>query len=124
MGLKEIIQAAAATGMKALGNGDVLKAVTWRQTGTVTYDPETGTPTTPVTDYPVFGLLYDYSVGEIGLSGGVIQVGDQKLVLAGKDLGFTPQEKDGVIIAGDRWNVIRTQPDPVGATWTIQLRRA
>jgi len=80
------------------------------------YDPVEGTETVTETDYTFDGVLDDYSAYE--LQNSLIEGGDKKVTVIAQSLEVTPQQDDKI----EGYKIINIDPDPAGATYTIQVR--
>ena len=121
MGLRKAIASGAKAAMKAAGDIPVA-AVFTNVTGT-DYNPSTGVNSETKDDYPVSGLLYDYTAKEIADSGGRIKSTDQKFMLLQEDLPIAPSLISYATISAKKWNIEDYGQDPAGATWIFQLRK-
>jgi len=122
MGLQTDIQtkiSAAFDGVLA----DAVTSVTFYDE-TPVYDPSTGIVSENVTEYPTRGVLDQYSMREIENSGGLITNKDNKILVMTNEIEVSPQVGWKMKIAGDDTEFIvrDLRVDPVGATFTIQVR--
>lgn len=125
MGLADVIQKAAKTAFKAIGN--IPLVCTYTDQGTSVYDPATGTYIYPdAVDYTSLKFLFaDYSAEEITNSGGVILATDQKSSIPTLNLTPEPQIKD-IITDSDSivWVIETIKKDAARALWTFQIRKS
>jgi|SaaInlStandDraft_2_1057019.scaffolds.fasta_scaffold293994_1 hypothetical protein len=118
MGLLETIQDATVTALAAVGN--LAQPVTYRSLIDSTVTPATGVVKSFNT-YQTTGVPIDFTAQE--LEDNEYERTDQKLLMAARDLTFTPKKSDEVSVGGDLWRVLETTIDPANALWTLVLRR-
>ena len=120
MGLRETFQQGIATGLTALGN--VMRPATYNRVGVPAYDTTTGTVTATPTASAISAMFYRFKKDEI--DGTVVRPEDQKVLLGGTVLGFTPTHNDTIEDEdGQLWVVKGAQKDPVQATWILHVRK-
>jgi archaellum component FlaF (FlaF/FlaG flagellin family) len=122
MGLKETIQNAATTAFSAIGN--LAEVVTYVQ---VSARQQEYSPTTGVVDAlslkhsGVDALFTEYSAREI--DGSVIKPKDNKVLIPGNEVTFTPKQGDMIERASSEvWRVVNVEIDPAEALWQLQCR--
>ncbi|QJI40475.1 hypothetical protein HKK52_05935 [Pseudomonas sp. ADAK2] len=128
MGMRDEIQAEMAEAFDDPdGLADAVKPVLGVRKVAGEYDPDTGTAPEVVVTYGGRGVFGSYLAREI--DGSLIQTTDVKLLILQNELFVTvagvPTAESatpviGDIISGKR--ALNVSQDPVGATWTIQLR--
>lgn len=128
MGMRDEIQAEMAEAFDDPdGLADAVKPVAGIRKLVSEYDPDSGTAPEMTTTYGGRGVFGSYLVKEI--DGSLIQTTDEKLLILQNELFVTvdgvPTAESaapviGDIIGGKR--ALNVSQDPVGATWTIQLR--
>lgn len=128
MGMRDEIQAEMAeTFDDPDGLADAVKSVLGVRKVAGEYDPDTGTAPEVVITYAGRGVFGSYLAKEI--DGSLIQTTDEKLLILQNELFVTvegvptaiiAEPKIGDIVGGKR--SLNVSQDPVGATWTIQLR--
>jgi hypothetical protein len=119
--MKAAILQAASAAFRAIG--DLKESVTYRRTNN-TYDAVTGVNTVVNSDTTIQAVFTSYSEFELNGSAG-LQTFDVKMVVLATSLPSPPMmQVDRVIRAGREYNVLQSKTDPVGATYTIQLRAA
>ncbi|MGF6125145.1 hypothetical protein QF019_000334 [Pseudomonas frederiksbergensis] len=110
------------------GLADAVKPVAGARKVVGEYDPGTGTAPEVTTTYGGRGVFGSYLAKEI--DGSLIQTTDEKLLILqnellimvdGVPMAMISVPKIGDIIGGKR--ALNVSQDPVGATWTIQLRK-
>ena len=84
------------------------------------YDPVADKYINNDVNYSGRGVFDAYSVEE--LVDTQIDVADVKLTVLQAELAVTPRNDDKITKDTSTYRVINVQQDPVGATWTIQLR--
>lgn len=115
----------ATTAKKLLTSYGKSTIVLARQTGT-TYNTTSGAVTGTTTNYPVAAQVFDYSDERIGRSGGLIRVGDRRVLIAAVDLSFDPDPTtDRLVIGGVSWSIVKVgKPVDEQVLYDIQIRRA
>lgn len=124
MGLADIVQKAAKTAFKAIG--DIPLTCTYTDKGMPVYDPASGTYSSSDTDYTGLKFVFEnYEANEVSASGGVILTTDQKASIPNLNLTPTPQIKD-LITDSDSvvWVIENIKTDPAKALWIFQVRRS
>lgn len=125
MGLADVIQSAAKTAFKAIG--DIPLSCTYTDQGATVYVPATGAYTYPdAVDYTSLKFLFqDYTTKEIEDAGGVILTTDQKSSIPTLNLTPEPQIKD-LITDSDSivWVVENIKKDAARAVWVFQVRKS
>lgn len=124
MGLADVVQKAAQTAFKAIGN--IPLTCTYTSKGTSVYDPATGGYTSTDTDYTGLNILFeDYTAKEIEDAGGVILSTDQKASIPNLSLTPTPKITDYITDSdSQKWTVENIRIDPARALWIFQVRRS
>ncbi|MFH1422917.1 MAG: hypothetical protein ABIH42_09440 [Planctomycetota bacterium] len=124
MGLANIIQRAAQTAFKAIG--DIPLICTYTSKGTPVYVPATGAYTSTDTDYTSLSVLFeDYTAKEITDAGGVILSTDQKASIPNLSLTPTPKITDYITDSNSqKWTVQNIKIDPARALYVFQVRRS
>ncbi|KAE9640663.1 hypothetical protein EJA70_24520 [Pseudomonas sp. PB103] len=128
MGMRQEIQAEMAEAFDDPdGLADAVKPVTGVRKVAGEYDPDLGGAPEVTTTYGGRGVSGSYLAKEI--DGSLIQTTDEKLLILQNELYVTvggaptamiAEPQIGDIIGGKR--ALNVSQDPVGATWTIQLR--
>jgi hypothetical protein len=128
MGMRDEIQAEMAEAFDDPdGLADAVKPVAGVRKVAGDYDPDTGTAPEESITYGGRGVFGSYLAKEI--DGSLIQTTDEKLLILQNELFITfegastamiAEPQIGDIIVGKR--ALNVSQDPVGATWTIQLR--
>jgi len=125
MGLADVVQKAAKTVFKAIGN--IPLTCTYTDQGASVYDPATGGYTYPdVVEYTGLKFLFeDFTAKEIEDAGGVILSTDQKASIPQLNLTPTPQIKD-LITDSDSvvWAIENIEKDSARALWVFQVRKS
>lgn len=130
MGLSAILQKAAQTTIRALG--DVAQTITFYSLTAVTENNTTGVPARTETSTTSRAILDAFTVEERqAAAAGVpgrdpieIRSTDQKAIIAALDIpSVTPKASDRVVIDSVSWEVFLVQTDPAGAAWVLGLRR-
>ena len=124
MGLADVVQKAAQTAFKVIGN--IPLTCTYSSKGVSVYNPATGAYTSTDTDYAGLSILFeDYTVQEITEAGGVILSTDQKASIPNLNLIPTPKITDYIIDSNSqKWTVENVKIDPARALWIMQVRRS
>ena len=124
-GLAGVIQNAAKTAFKAIGN--IPLTCTFTDQGAAVYVPATGGYTYPnAVDYTSLKFLFeDFSAEEVANSGGVILTTDIKASIPTLNLTPEPQIKD-LITGSDSIVLIieNIKKDSARALWTFQVRKS
>ena len=124
MGLADVVQKAAKTAFKIIG--DIPLTCSYSSKGVATYNPATGTYTSTDVDYAGLAILFeDYMAEEITASGGVILSTDQKASIPNLNLTPTPKIKDVITDSNNKkWTIENVGIDPARALWIFQVRRS
>jgi len=124
MGLADIVQKAAQTAFKVIGNIPI--PCTYTSKGIPVYVPATGAYTSTDTDYiSLFVLFEDYTAKEITDAGGVILSTDQKASIPNLNLTPTPKITDYITDSNSqKWTVQNVKIDPARALYIFQVRRS
>jgi len=124
MGLADVVQKAAQTAFKVIGN--IPLACTYTSKGVAVYVPATGLYTSTDADYESLSILFeDYSAKEIDDAGGVILSTDQKASIPNLNLTPTPKITDYITDSNSqKWTVENVGIDPARALWIMQVRRS
>ena len=122
MGLADVVQKAAVSAFKAIGNIPI--TCTYTSKGTSVYDPSDGSYTSTDTDYASLEFLFeDYEANEI--DGAVILITDQKASIPQLNLTPTPKIKDTITDSDSAvWTVEDFKKDAARALWTFQVRES
>ncbi|MBK5512290.1 hypothetical protein [Pseudomonas sp. TH15] len=128
MGMREELQAEMAEAFDDPdGLADAVKPVTGVRKVAGEYDPDLGGAPEVTTTYGGRGVFGSYLAKEI--DGSLIQTTDEKLLILQNELYLTVEGVPTAMIAEpkigdiiDRKRALNVSQDPVGATWTIQLR--
>lgn len=97
-------------------------SITVRSVTHATYNVTLGASAETIADTALKGTLEEYRSHEIG---DAVKVGDRKLTIAAKDLSFTPDTEDRVLIGTTIYRVVRVetvQATDQAALFVIQLR--
>jgi len=126
LGSSDFLAAAELTGIKddiaaLLDDAQVTVAITYR-TIVTSFDPTTGLETQTATDISARGILGEYNIQELSLSGGLLQQGDIFIFVDQADVPTTPTVNDRVIIDSVTYEVVHWETDPLQAFWRIGLR--
>ena len=124
MGLADVVQKAAKTAFKIIG--DIPLTCTYTSKGVAVYNPATGGFTSTDTDYASLAILFeDYLSEEITAAGGVILATDQKASIPNLNLTPTPKITDVITDSNSqKWTVAAVGIDPARALWIFQTRRS
>lgn len=124
MGLADVVQKAAQTAFKDIGN--IPLTCTYTSKGVSTYNPTTGAYTSTDTNYTGLSILFeDYTAEEITEAGGVILSTDQKASIPNLNLTPTPKITDYITDSNSqKWTVENVKIDPARALWIMQVRRS
>ncbi|MBK5373509.1 hypothetical protein JFT81_02520 [Pseudomonas sp. TH43] len=128
MGMREELQAEMAEAFDDPdGLADAVKPVTGVRKIAGEYDPDLGGAPEVTTTFGGRGVFGSYLAKEI--DGSLIQTTDEKLLILQNELYLTVEGVPTAMIAEpkigdiiDRKRALNVSQDPVGATWTIQLR--
>ncbi|SED30546.1 hypothetical protein SAMN04490185_3220 [Pseudomonas frederiksbergensis] len=128
MGMRDEIQAEMVEAFDDPdGLADAVKPVAGIRKVAGEYDPDTGTAPEVTITYGGRGVFGSYLAKEI--DGSLIQTTDEKLLVLQNELFITflgastailAVPEIGDVIGGKR--ALNVSQDPVGATWTVQLR--
>jgi len=119
MGLKEVFQAAAVTGVKAAGN--VAVSVLYESIQPPDYDISSGEVTSQDNVYSIEAIFVDFTEQEKQTL--QIVTADKKALIAASTILFTPKTDDILISDGVRWVVTKPMIDPAGALWILPVRQ-
>ena len=89
-----------------------------------TYDATTGINATSYADTTWKGAMLDFGSGKTEVSGGLVQVGDKRLLL---ESGAAPQLEDRIIVGGVEYAIISVgslAPSGVDVLFDLHLRGA
>ena len=82
------------------------------------YDPDTGTSTETLTDYPCRGFLETYST--YTQAARFLAPTVRKVIVLAQTLAVTPSLNDRVTVQGETFTVKRIDSDPARATWELE----
>lgn len=120
MGLRETVQNAVWSGLKAMGN--IPEAATHKAL-TLVYNPATGVAADTETDTALTRVVFaEYTRQE--LANEAILPTDVRIIISRKELTTEPKV-DSVIVrtaGGVRYSIIRVDTDPAAAVWDVQGR--
>jgi len=124
MGLADVVQKAAQTAFKVIGN--IPLTCTYSSKGVAVYVPATGAYTSTDTDYESLSILFeDYTAQEITEADGVILSTDQKASIPNLNLTPTPKITDVITDSNSqKWAVQNVYIDAARALWIFQVRRS
>lgn len=124
MGLADVVQKAAQTAFKAIG--DIPLTCAYTSKGTSVYNPATGGYTSTDTDYAGLSILFEgYTAKEVDDAGGVILSTDQKASIPNLSLIPTPKITDYITGSDSKkWTIENVEIDPARALWIFQVRRS
>ena len=111
------MRSVAANLMAKFGTSITVRSVTH-----ATYSVTDGASAESTSDTAVKGTLEEYQAHEVG---DAVKVGDRKLTIAAKDLTFTPDTEDRVLIGTTIYRVVSVESVYSGdeaALYVIQLR--
>lgn len=100
------------------------KAVTIKEYTGNTYDPATGTNTPSYTDHNANAVVRSYA--ERLIDGSSVQVGDVEVSVPAKELTFTPDTQDNVLMDGVTYSIVNPQRTYSGervALFVLQVRK-
>jgi len=125
MGLREVVQAAAATAVKAVGNIAVLSV--YESFVSATYDTSTGVDTVAYSStHDVLVIFSDFRIEQI--DGQNVKAEDKiALIPQGLIPGVEPRENDRVVhgypASAVAWKVQKVNVDPAGALDQLHVRK-
>ena len=124
MGLADVIQKAAKTAFKVIGNIPLI--CSYSSKGTATYVPAKGAYISAEINYAGLAILFeDYVAEEITAAGGVILATDQKASIPNLNLTPTPKIKDVITDSNNKkWTIENVGIDPARALWIFQVRKS
>ena len=124
MGLAGVVQKAAQTAFKVIGN--IPLTCTYVSKGASTYNTTTGLYTSTDVSYTGLSILFeDFTVQEITEAGGAILSTDQKASIPNLNLTPTPKITDYITDSNSqKWTVENVRIDPARALWIFQVRRS
>ena len=124
MGLADVVQKAAQTAFKVIGN--IPLACTYSSKGASIYNTTTGLYTFTDVSYTGLSILFeDFTVQEITEAGGAILSTDQKASIPNLNLTPTPKITDYITDSNSqKWTVENVRIDPARALWIFQVRRS
>lgn len=121
MSLRTQIQQAVQAGITTMD--DLAERATYTSVATQTYDPTTGTITTPSLHSADVPIVFT-SFSRMEIDGEAVRAEDLKAIIATKDLTPIPTVNDTITREdGTVWSVISIKTDPAGAVWVLQMRR-
>lgn len=100
MALNPALKALASKLSTQFGQACTLRKIT------VTTNPATDSVSESITDCPCSGVIEEYSLGEVR---GLIQQGDQKIMLPASQLTFIPEAGQQLLTEGKTYRVIYAQ---------------
>lgn len=96
------------------------KACVLRKQTTGAYDPSTGSASITNTDFPIVGVLLNYSKSLMNDSDTLIEVNDRKAIIQGD---VTPDTSDLFIFNGKTYRIITVKTvDPAGTAVIHELQ--
>ena len=124
MGLADVVQKAAQTAFKMIGN--IPLTCTYASKGASTYNTTTGLYTSMDVSYTGLSILFeDFTAQEITEAGGTILSTDQKASIPNLNLTPTPKITDYITDSNSqKWTVENVRIDPARALWIFQVRRS
>jgi len=124
MGLADVVQKAAQTAFKMIGN--IPLTCTYASKGASIYNTTTGLYTFTDVSYTGLSILFeDFTVQEITEAGGAILSTDQKASIPNLNLTPTPKITDYITDSNSqKWTVENVRIDPARALWIFQVRRS
>jgi len=119
MGIKTVLQNIMPKIITVLG--DLAFTGTYHSTGTLVYNPATGTKTeTGGSNITITGVMSDYNQDEVDHQ--AVKITDKKFLIPSATLGVEPKMTDTITISSITYNVISKRVDPAEAMWVIQGR--
>lgn len=115
-----VIRADAAA---LVADQEVRVLVTYRQHGTSTFNPSTGTETSTSTDYVVGAVRSVVTEREATLAEGRYQAGDVKYTFDRASLTITPGDEDVIIEGDETFKVKVWMTDPLSVLWNVVATR-
>ncbi len=121
MGLREIVQAAAGSVVKAVGN--IVVSTNYQSFVSSSYNATTGVMTTTYSTVTGVSVIFDaFRLEQI--DGQNIKPEDKLGLVAQVQIpGITPGANDLVSEGTETWNVVKVRVDPAGAMWELQVRK-
>ena len=121
MSLKTAIQSAALAAFAVVSSLEKSIALV-KNTGNPTYDPATGTVTSPSSSQTFTAIVTGYDRYEVDDT--KVLITDAKIIVPQSRITGTPLTTDTLTIGSTNWDIKDVTPDPADATWTIQARQA
>lgn len=125
MGLRDAILSAVSSAVDA--TGDIAESITFVTKTNTDYDVVFGQNTSTETNYTVKAIISfdDNTISGKGSSDrtDTAFTGEITALFASKGLAFTPKTKDVVIRGSERYVITDIKKDPVGASYSIKLRK-
>lgn len=118
MGLSDAIKDAVGAAFSAIA--DLATQMTYVSIAPGGYVPSAGSTFSARTEYVTTGIIVDYKDKE--LDGDRIRRGDRKVLLEQSKLSPIPNLGDQIEVESSVYNILQIEQDPVGATWTFQVR--
>lgn len=123
--MKSSIHAIVARSIARLG--DVSEQATYTQVTSGTYDTDSGSISTTTTSREVRCIFTNYSLREVNISQGRIEVRDMRVLILPSELtGLTPKFEDTFTRAnGEVWRIVPDglSLDPAESLYQIQVRQ-
>lgn len=126
MGLRDAILSAVSSAVDA--TGDIAESITYVTKTNGDYDVTFGHDITTETNYTVKAII-SFDDNTISGKGSKTKsdsgfTGEITALFASKGLTFTPTTKDVVIRNSERYVITDIKKDPVGASYSLKLRKA
>lgn len=118
MGLSDAMKDAVGAAFSAIA--DLATQMTYVSIVPGGYVPSAGVAFPARTEHITTGIIVDYKDKE--LDGDRIRRGDRKVLLEQSKLSPTPNLGDQIEVEDLIYNILQIEQDPIGATWTFQVR--
>lgn len=125
MGLRDAILSAVSSAVDA--TGDIAESITFVTKTNTDYDVVFGQNVSTDTNYTIKAIISfdDNTISGKGSSDRTDSAftGEITALFASKGLTFTPKTSDKVIRGGEQYTITDIKKDPVGASYTLKLRK-
>jgi hypothetical protein len=118
MGFKSLVQNLASSAIKTVG--DIAVTITYQNHGALVYDAMSDTNVVTMIEKIVQGVEVQPRTSEKDTT--PVVKNQKRILIAAKDLGGVPTDRDTMLFSGLRWEVIRIDTDPAAALWIFTVR--
>ena len=119
MGLKSLVTTLASSAIKTVG--DLAVTITYQSHGVSVYNALTDTNVVAMVEKIVKGVEVQPRTSEKDTT--PVVKNQKRILIASNDLpNITPTDRDTLLFAGLKWEIIRIDTDPAAALWIFTVR--